>query len=113
MSFGGIDHRVAHLRVIFRLPPEFKIDEPLAYVEWFSLPSDTPDPDINLYRVRRQFQRGQRCSSTVRLLDICRTCRLLPDFLDRTVKCGDNMLETCNVFFVDRSLDEHSFRILY
>lgn len=107
------DHRVARLRLIFRAPSMFNIDEPLAYVEWFTTLSAEPAPGIDRYQVQPTIEDGKRCTSIIRLLDIRRTCRLLPDYTDPSTVCTDNMLDSCQVFFVDCSLDEHTFCILF
>ncbi|KAG8708171.1 hypothetical protein FRC09_001400 [Ceratobasidium sp. 395] len=113
LEFGMSNHHVAHLRMMFSLPSQFGICEPLAYVEWYTEPSIGSGPGVELYRVSRKFENGKRSSSVIRLTDIRRTCRLLPDFTDASAACTENMLTTCDAFFVDRYLDEHSFRILY
>ncbi|KAG8788309.1 hypothetical protein FRC12_014695 [Ceratobasidium sp. 428] len=114
LEFGMSNHLVARVRVIFQLPVQFGSDEPFAYVQWFTAPTQSPVQPMNLYRIRHKFERdGQRSASIIRLSDIRRSCRLLPDFTDRTVQCTNEMLESCNAFFIDRALDEHTFRILY
>lgn len=101
------------MRVIFQLPDVFKFNEPLAYVEWFTEPVLNRDAGLGLYRVKRQFEHGHRSAYVIWLLDIRRSCRLLPDFADTSFACTANMLDTCNSFFVDNSLDEHCFCILF
>ncbi|KAG9123650.1 hypothetical protein FRC07_014386 [Ceratobasidium sp. 392] len=113
LEFGMSNHLVARLRMIFVLPSTFGVVEPLAYVDWFTEPTVYSASSLDLYHVRRKFDGECQSSSIIRLLDVRRTCRLLPDFADPTIEFTTNMLDTCDKFFIDRALDDHSFRILY
>src|SRR6266851_2212372 len=65
---GYTGPHVAQVRVIFQIPnvaipqvfpsPEITVPTYLAYVEWFSALSTTPDPQHMIHKVTRLTQRG-------------------------------------------------------
>jgi hypothetical protein len=109
--------RVAQLRAIFSLPDSFGVPEPLVYLELFTSPhGDNPIANIGMYRVRRAEQGGTRCAQVVPLSLIYRSVHLLPMFGSRTSAWNwepTNVLETCNVFYVNQYVDTHSFGLLF
>ncbi|KLO14426.1 hypothetical protein SCHPADRAFT_927923 [Schizopora paradoxa] len=71
--------RAAQVRLIFKLPEEFKCSEHLAYVEWMN-PFRDPQPN-GLYQLSRSMQRGsKRNAEIIPLRNIVSSCHLVPRF---------------------------------
>lgn len=109
--------RVAQIRAIFTLPDSFSIPEPLVYVKMFTSPQrEDPIANIGMYRVRREMRGGIHSARVVPLSLVYRSINLLPMFGGRGSGwnwTSANVLEKCGVFYVNRYLDEHSFKLLY
>ena len=80
---------VVQVRVIFQIPntaipkvfpPETTVPTHLAYVEWFSALSNTPDPWHMLHKVSRLTQHGCWCASIVPVDSILGSVHLIPWF---------------------------------
>ncbi|QRV97139.1 DNA-dependent ATPase [Ceratobasidium sp. AG-Ba] len=116
--FDGLKgFRVAQVRAIFALPPDYGVPEPLAYVELFTAPrSEAPIVHIGLHRVRHAVVHNKRSAQVIPLSLIYRSVHLLPMFGGRNSHwdcASSNVLEVCTTFYVNRYLDEHSFMLLY
>lgn len=73
--------RVAQIRIIFNLPPQFgRHTKPLAYIEWFT-PLGTPDPVTGMYTVRRSTRARRPNAEIISVDRIVRSCHLMG-------KCG-------------------------
>ena len=100
------------VRVVFQIPnaalpkvfpPETTVPTHLAYVEWFSPLSTTPDPRHMLHRVLRLTRRGRRCAGVIPADSILGSVHLIPRF-GRVVPQEWNsftVLEQCESFYVN------------
>lgn len=119
-------YRVAHIRVIFLIPPKLIpiifqntntiIPNHLAYVEWYSAFKDYPENESLLYKITplKDSNDGRICS-VVPVANIRRSVHLLPKFGPVAPQewTSSNVLDLCNVFFVNCFTDRHLYRILY
>lgn len=105
--------RIAQVRVIFQFPnaaiskvfpsPQTKVPSHLAYVEWFSPLSSTPDPRHMLHRVSRLTRRGRRCMGVIPADSVLGSVHLIPRF-GQVVPPNWNsftVLEQCESFYVN------------
>ncbi|EIW51487.1 uncharacterized protein TRAVEDRAFT_41080 [Trametes versicolor FP-101664 SS1] len=121
------DVRVAQVRLVFSLPDAILdylfpvaagVQRPprhLAYVEWFSKFSATPDPNSRMYRVVRTIQGGERVASVPPVGLIERSAHLIPKWthnVPRNWTC-ENVLEQCGTFYVNPFQDGHIYFNLY
>ena len=75
LQFLGL--RVAQLRVIFELPPQFgSYPHPLAYLEWFTSLGN-PDPLTGMHTVTRSTRQSRRNATIVPVTQIARGCHLI------------------------------------
>jgi hypothetical protein len=113
--FPSIGLRIAQIRLIFDLPPQFgSFRHPLAYVEWFTRLGSF-DPNTQLYSVTRSTRQGQRNAEIVSVDRIVRGCHLM-------ARCGqiipstwttDNVLEQNSIqYFVNPYINVDSFTLL-
>jgi hypothetical protein len=117
--FSG--YRIAQVQVAFRLsqcviPEAFlPVDTPppnyLAYVEWFTHLSATKDPKHGMYRVSRQMEGGQRSARVIPVDPVARSIHLIPRFEPVVAQewSSFNVLEHCQVFYVNPFVDVHSY----
>lgn len=127
LSFIGL--RVAQPRVVFKLsdnllttifganPPAIG---PLVFVDWFSRPKARPEPDYNMFRIKRSADLDKCDSGVIPLSSIRRSCHLFPVFPPGKVHTtaardwtSGNVLEQCNTFLVNNFIDIHTFQIVY
>jgi hypothetical protein len=101
--------------VIFTLPIAYGVPEPLAYIELFTTPNtEEPIANVGMYRVRRMMDVDNRCGQVVPLSLIYRSVHLLPMFgRALNVWTSANVLEMCDIFYVNRYVDEHMFRLIF
>lgn len=113
LLFWLLGLRVAQVRVIFDLPPQFgHLNQPLAYIEWFT-PLGTPDRVSGMHNIRRST-RGHRPNAEIITVDrIVRSCHLVG-------KCGrnidkawstDTVLEKATSFWVNHYIHTDMFVI--
>ncbi|KAF8259154.1 hypothetical protein EI94DRAFT_1774000 [Lactarius quietus] len=106
-------HRIAQVRVVFQIPnkvipnvfpsSDTTIPSHLAYVEWFSPLSSTPDENSLLYRVSRLIHRGHRRSAIIPVERIMCSVHLLPH------RKSFSVLDKCNTFYVNLFSDRHNY----
>ncbi|KAH7918147.1 hypothetical protein BV22DRAFT_1134820 [Leucogyrophana mollusca] len=107
------DLRVAQVRVLFKLPPQYGcFPHPLAYIQWFT-PMQRYDAISGMYIVSRS-SRQHHCHAAIISVDrIVRNCHLI-------AKCGqeistdwttDNVLERAGSFFVNKYIDIDTFEM--
>ncbi|KAF8803595.1 hypothetical protein BYT27DRAFT_7303850, partial [Phlegmacium glaucopus] len=100
--FGGIAGlRVAQVRIIFELPPQFGYYlHPLAYVEWFTSLGN-PDPLTGMHTVTRSTCQSHRNVSIVPVTQIARGCHLIAKS-GREISLAwttDNVLEQQGIYY--------------
>ena len=118
---------VGQVRVIFSLPEnQSKTLFPsgllpprhLAYIEWFSRFHLHPDPLLKMYKVSRSITAdGERLASIVPVSLIQRSVHLFPKWGRNTEGIAswtsDNVLEKCDVFYVNSFKDRHTYYNVY
>jgi hypothetical protein len=117
----SLAHYIGQVRLIFKLPIQYQIPDPLVYIHRFRGPTSTnPLKLVNMYRVERERYTAQydhHCvGEIIPLSRIRRTCHLIPVF-GRTTPVfspsSGSALDSYNVFYVNSYLDLHSFQMLY
>ena len=113
--FFCVGLRVAQVRLIFDLPPQFgSFPHPLAYVEWFTRLGSI-DPNTGLRLVTRSTRQGQRNAEIVSADRIVRGCHLIPRF-GQTISSSwtaDNVLEQSSIqYFVNPYINVDTFTLL-
>ncbi|KAJ6486356.1 hypothetical protein DFH09DRAFT_1457204 [Mycena vulgaris] len=69
--------RVAQIRAIFMLPPQYgSYPHPLAYIEWFT-PFNQPDRTSGMYIIHRSSRAHRRNAVIVSVEHLVRTCHLM------------------------------------
>ncbi|TFY56691.1 hypothetical protein EVJ58_g7482 [Rhodofomes roseus] len=95
--------RIARVRVIFDLPPQFgSLPHPLAYVEWYT-PLRRKDPATDLFLVSRSTRNNKPNASIVSIDRICRAAHLIPKYggeISRNIT-KDNALDVAMEFRVN------------
>lgn len=118
--------RVGQVEVIFSLPEsQLKNLFPsgqfpphhLAYIEWFSrFPSQT-DPNLKMYKLSRSFTNGERLASILPVSLIQRSVHLFPKWGQSAAGIAewtsDNVLELCDVFYLNPFKDCHTYYNVY
>lgn len=102
---------VARLRTIFTLPFSLAhYPHPLIYVDYFSEMDATPN-DICVYKVHKLTGAGSVKSAVLRLNQLARSCHLAAVHDDDLVGVldADTILNTFEDFYVNDSLDLHSY----
>ena len=127
-SFGSNSHyslttgyRVAQVRVVFKLPrsvhDRFKTLESkhLAYVEWFSPFTRSPEPDHGLYKISRTPPSDVWGSEIVEVSRIHQSIHLYP--CSGGTWCSswtsDAVLERCDTYLVNPFQNRQSYLTVY
>ena len=82
----GSGYRIAQIRVVFKLPTsvhdryETPQSKHLAYIEWFSPFTRSPEPHHGLHKVSRVLPSNLRESEIVEVSRICQSVHLFPCF---------------------------------
>ncbi|EUC60619.1 Zn-finger protein, putative, partial [Rhizoctonia solani AG-3 Rhs1AP] len=120
-SYGIKDHIVGEVRMIFKLPPHCRVDDPLVFVNIFHSPTSDalPPQPTGMYRVRRRRWPAKYSNHYVGqiffLSDVRRTCHLIPEFGGTRRVYSSNSppaLEAYDSFYLNSFLDWHSFLFL-
>ena len=113
--------QIAQVRVVFQLPkktiqevcPSLDTSPPthLAYVEWFSPLTTTPDPKHLMYRVSRLTQGGERRAGIIPVDWIRCSVHLLPRFGPVVPHDWNSftVLEQCQTFYLNPFTDVESY----
>ena len=116
--------RVAQIRVLFKIPDEFNNHlfgpdtEPpghLAYVEWFSTPTEK-HASSQMFKVKRSIaDTGARQVSVIEVACLHRTCHLFPNFGKRANRLwtSSTVLEQCSDFYINNHVNMLSFQSIY
>ncbi|KAF8804249.1 hypothetical protein BYT27DRAFT_7340301 [Phlegmacium glaucopus] len=120
----GLDgYHIGHIHIVFSIPEHTlpivftdstKVPEHLAYVEWYTPLSDSPEPNHLLYKVSPQKDRdGTHICSIIPLANIHCSVHLYPKFgvFAPQEWSSSNVLDQCSTFFVNDSTDRHMYRI--
>ena len=113
---GVKDHRIARVKVIFALsssvikatfPAHVQIPKYLAYVEWFSSFSSSPDNDNMLYKIQKVTYQDRPVASIIPLYNIVRSVHLFPKFPVPIPEdwSSTNILDECETFYVNSFSD--------
>ncbi|KAJ7662855.1 hypothetical protein B0H17DRAFT_1185009 [Mycena rosella] len=110
-SSGVQGLRVAQIRAIFMLPPQYgSYPHPLAYIEWFT-PFNRPEKTSGMCIVHRS-SRAQRCNAAVVSVEhLVRNCHLMGKAgakIDRTWTT-DNVLDKASYFYFNTYINVDSF----
>ncbi|KAH9049439.1 hypothetical protein EDB84DRAFT_1666988 [Lactarius hengduanensis] len=115
---GNNGNRIGQVRVVFQIPSKvihdiFLNDAPthLAYIEWFSPLSPTPDANHLMYKVSRLFQGGRRRATVIPVDDIMGSVHLIPRFGRATPQDWNSfsVLERCSTFYVNPFSDRDNY----
>ena len=116
-----LGYRVAQLKVIFSIPKRaisqlfpanHSPPQYLAYVEWFTPFSRSPQANHLLYRVKRALSpNGDRLASVIPLQCIRRSIQLFPSFGPIAPRewTSSNVLDLCPSFYVNSFTDRHTY----
>jgi hypothetical protein len=113
-------HRIAQVRVVFQIPSKVlpkvfpsSTTNPshLAYVEWFSPLSATPDNHSSMYKISRLVHHGRRRAAIIPVERIMCSVHLLPRFGPATPHDWKSfsVLDQCNTFYVNPFSDRHNY----
>ncbi|KAF8999529.1 hypothetical protein BDQ17DRAFT_1391519 [Cyathus striatus] len=119
-----LGYRIGQVRLIFSLTETTRsylftstaeVPEHLAYIEWFTKFSHEPDPKHLLYKITPAKDRsGGPLCSIISVANICRSAHLFPKFGPVAPEgwTSSNVLDKCNVFYVNSFTDAHLYRIM-
>ena len=119
-----LGYRIAQLKVIFSIPrretaqlfsPNHSPPQYLAYVEWFTPFTRSPQVNHLLYRVKRALPpNGERLASVIPLHNIRRSIQLFPVFGSVAPRewTSSNVLDLCPTFYVNSFTDRHSYHTI-
>lgn len=104
--------RVAQVRILFNLPPQFgHCTGPLAYIEWFT-PLGSLDAQTGMYVVSRST-RHRRCNASIVPIDrIARGCHLIGKCNGPISEKGwntTNVLDKAQQFYVNHYVHVDAF----
>ncbi|KDQ54674.1 hypothetical protein JAAARDRAFT_135540 [Jaapia argillacea MUCL 33604] len=106
--------RVAQVRAIFQLPPQFgHFPHPLAYVEWFT-PFHKPDPATGMIILSRSTRDRRQNAAVVSVDRIIRSCHLMGKSTGKIDPrwTTNNTLEVAAKFYFNRYLSVDLFSVL-
>ena len=113
-------HHIGQVRVIFKLPStsnhfETLQSKHLAYVEWFSPFTHSPEPLHGLHKVSRALSSKHRKSAIVEVSRIRQSIHLFPCFGGpwRSNWNPDNVLESCDTYLVNSFQNGQSYLTVY
>ncbi|GLB43945.1 putative zn-finger domain-containing protein [Lyophyllum shimeji] len=107
--------RVAHVRVIFKLPSVYRIRtmHPLVYVEWYT-PFSKPDPVSGLFTLKPSTRNRHIYGEIIEVDRIVRNIHMMPKY-GRTKDVTwsrENIVEHCKAFYPSPYSDTHMFCLL-
>jgi hypothetical protein len=118
--------RIGRVRVIFTLPtvldnalgpsPLSWTKAPLAYIEWYTTPKTTPEPNHNMYSIRKLYRSDNtQAGSIIPLTSIRQSCMLFPVFSKETdmTWTTDNVLDLCPSFLVNNWQNMYAYKTIW
>ncbi|KAI9432661.1 hypothetical protein H4582DRAFT_1820803, partial [Lactarius indigo] len=117
VTHGNNGNRIAQVRVVFQIPSKvvhdiFRNDAPthLAYVEWFSPLSPTPDINHLMYKVSRLTDGCHRRAAVIPVDSIIGSVHLIPRFGSTTPDWNSfSVLKQCSVFYVNSFSNQDNY----
>ncbi|KAJ7182097.1 hypothetical protein C8R46DRAFT_985219 [Mycena filopes] len=111
-SSAGVEGlRVAQIRAIFTLPPQYgAYAHPLAYIEWFTA-FNRPDKVSGLFTIHRSSRAQRRNAAVVSVEHIVRTCHLMGKSGEKINRrwTTDNVIEEATKFYFNPYIDVDTF----
>ncbi|PPQ76233.1 hypothetical protein CVT24_009444 [Panaeolus cyanescens] len=109
--------KAAQVRVIFKLPPEFGVKQPLAFVHWYRPFRDPPETSsTGFYTLALSSRSGVQHSEVIPLANIVRTCHLIPVFGRSSALdlqwTPEHVLEEAGMFYLNPYLRHFDFYFL-
>ena len=110
---GYTGPRIAQVRVVFQIlnaaipkvfpSPDITVPTHLAYIEWFSALSTTPDPRHMMHKVSRLMRHGCRCAGVIPADSILGSVHLIPRFGHVVPREWNSftVLEQCESFYIN------------
>ncbi|KAJ3796311.1 hypothetical protein GGU11DRAFT_686054, partial [Lentinula aff. detonsa] len=85
----------------------------LAYVEWFTPFSPSPDPNHRLHKISHCEVDGGRLASVVDIRRLVRSVHLFPKFghIANRNWTSSSVLDECKTFFVNLDSDRHMYQL--
>ncbi|KAG8720172.1 hypothetical protein FRC09_010014 [Ceratobasidium sp. 395] len=122
-SYGISTHYIGRIRLIFKLPTRYRIDDTLVLVQLFHVTSTTqPNKKMGMYKVvRERYREADGRGYQERILPLShvrRSCHLVPEFGSAAAtpvidsRTPFDALEEYENFYLNSYLDLHSFRLL-
>ena len=89
--------------------------EPMAYITWFTWFKASPHSDMGMYRVEpAKDSKGVAQNAIIPLTDIRQTCMLTPSKTTwDKVWNPKNILDSCDLFFVNNLQSKYSYQTIY
>lgn len=114
-------YRLAQVRVVFKLPTsvhsrfETLQAKHLAYIEWFSPFTRSPEPHHGLHKVSRVLPRGLRESEIIEVSRIRQSIHLFPCFGGtwRSSWAPETVLDRCDTYLVNSFQNRQSYLTVY
>ena len=119
-----LGYRIAQLKVIFSIPNRAKAQlfpanhlspQYLAYIEWFTPFTNSPQSNHLLYRIKRALSpNGKRLASIVPLQSIRWSIQLFPSFGPVAPRewTSSNVLDLCPLFYINSFTDRHTYHTI-
>ncbi|KAM5545161.1 hypothetical protein V8D89_001272 [Ganoderma adspersum] len=118
-----VNCRVAHVHLIFSLPPHLQnlraahheAKMHLAYIEWFTPFLAEPEPVSGLYRTSRSFVQQQTHASIIPVTSILCSCHLIPVWGEHVDYhwTSSTVLDVCDDFFLNTFSDHNMYSFIH
>ena len=95
-------------------PSGTAIPKYLAYVEWFSSFKESTEDNHLLYKIHKVTFENKPVASMIPLYNIVRSVHLFPKFPTPVSEhwTSSNVLDNCDIFYVNSFSDRHAFHTL-
>lgn len=117
--------RVGQIRVVFSVPEnavrhlfhgDIQPPQYLAYIEWFTPFTRSPEPNSKMYRVKRAAHSdGRKLASIIPLSLVKQSVHLIPKWSHRVPNewSSDNVLNLSPSFFLNSFKEHHTYFNVY